>query len=379
MLTLQDKSVQLDDLLNRAAASLQLDTTRQKRMESAYNNVREWIEADEDFFKPFQFEIYPHGSVRTGTTVKPFARNEFDLDVVIHLRSQLVKFSPEKIYQELKRRLSEHEGFKKMLEPKNRCLRLNYAGDFHMDILPGVQESEWDNNKLLVPDRERGTWVSTNPRGYADWLMNVASKVELSLLEKAFSAEALPTDEYRDKKPLQRAIQLIKRSRDIYFDKNIQYKEYPTSSIVLTTLAGQLYSGQASIFESIEGILQAIRNKTLGSIARIKVVNPVNGEEDFTDKWEKEPAHYAAFSQFIREFYNQWQELKRGEGVLKESYILKGLFGDDTIISAQESAAEWLEGYRNAGKLKIQRNTGILSTLTGNQSSPVRFNTFYGD
>ncbi len=70
------------------------------------------------------------------------------------------------------------------IEAKNRCIRLVYAGDFHMDILPGVQESVFDQNKIKVPDCELGNWVSSNPLGYGDWFMSKVNLVKESLLEK---------------------------------------------------------------------------------------------------------------------------------------------------------------------------------------------------
>ncbi|MEO8403288.1 MAG: nucleotidyltransferase [Chitinophagaceae bacterium] len=376
MLALENKAVQADDLLDRAAEEMQLDQTRYQRMLSAYNSVKEWVEADEKFFKPYHYDVYPHGSVRILTTVKPIGRNEFDLDIVIHLRSGLASHTPEKIYRELKRRLEEHETYKKMLEPKNRCLRLNYAGDFHMDILSGVQEYDSDANRLLVPDRELGRWVSSNPRGYADWFLQKANMVEVSLLEKALRAEALPADDFRNKKPLQRAVQLVKRYRDIYFEKNDEYK---TSSIVLTTIAGQFYAGQASIFDTIDHIVSTIVQKVNSTFSRIKVLNPVNPQEDFTDKWDREPGYYDAFKNFSIHLYKQWQELKRGQGIIKEGAILKDLFGDDLIIRAQNAHTNGIENYRNKGSLSINRSTGILTSVASTLSSKMPFNTFYGD
>ena len=90
------------------------------------------------------------------------------------------------------------------MELKNRCIRLNYSGDFHMDILPGIQENEWDEDKLQIPDRLLGCWVSSNPRGYAKWFLDKSNTVKISLLEKALRAENLPSNDYEDKNPLQR-------------------------------------------------------------------------------------------------------------------------------------------------------------------------------
>src|ERR1035437_10371986 len=171
MITLEDKTTQIDDLLDRMAEEVQLDPTRYDRMKNSYEAVQNWIEEDEKFFKPYKYDVYPHGSVRILTTVKPIGRDEIDLDIVVHMKSNWSQHAPKRIYNELKRRLEENEKYKTMLEAKNRCLRLNYSGDFHMDILPGIQENGFDNNKIKIPDRELGDWVSSNPRGYSEWFI----------------------------------------------------------------------------------------------------------------------------------------------------------------------------------------------------------------
>lgn len=283
------------------------------------------------FFKSYKYEIYPHGSVRIGTTVKPIGKDEFDLDVVLHLNSDWTLHSPLIIYKELKRRLEEHDGYRSKMELKNRCIRLNYSGDFHMDLLSGIQENLADEDKLKVPDREQKSWVSSNPRGYAKWFKSQANQIGESFLEKAFKAEKLPLDSFKHKKPLQRAVQLIKRYRDLFFQEESNYR---TSSIVLTTIAGQFYKGEASIFETINGIMNRINESILASSQRIRVLNPVNTDEDFTDKWEGEPEYFDAFKRFIAHFHDEWQKLKSDNGIDNEQAVFKGLFGESIYDSA---------------------------------------------
>ncbi|GGB64324.1 hypothetical protein GCM10007424_00240 [Flavobacterium suaedae] len=372
----EDKYVQMDDLLDRMAESLQLDETRYNLMIQHYEAIKKWIESDTVFFKPFEYELYPHGSVRIRTTVKPIGKDEFDLDLALHIKTSWANHTPEKIYQELKRRLGEHAAYKQRMELKNRCIRLNYSGDFHMDILPGVQENSFDPDKLRVPDRSRNYWVSSNPRGYAKWFMNRAELVKTSLLQKARRAENLPENDYDAKKPLQRAVQLIKRYRDLYFENKPEFK---TSSIILTTIAGEFYMGEESIFLAIESIINRIRVKTHELPTRIKVLNPVNPEEDFTDKWDEDPRYYKAFREFSEHLYNEWQELKRENGLISEAKILKALFGDELYMRAQLSQSQVISTARREQQLGINRNSGTLAAVVGSASTGVRSNTFFGN
>jgi len=374
MINLESRATQIDDMLDKMAEQVQLDETRYGRMKSAYEAVKNWIEADDTFFKPYRYDVYPHGSVRILTTVKPIGRDEFDLDVAIHLKAD-TPHTPQRIYNELKRRLSEHEKYKGMLELKNRCIRLNYAGDFHMDILPGIQESRFDDDKIKIPDHDLGRWVSSSPRGYGKWFIAKAELAKESLLEKALRAEKLPTDDFKKKKPLQRAVQLIKRYRDLYFQNDDTYK---TSSIVLTTIAGEFYRGEESIFETIDNIVLTIRSRIYSGTGRLKVLNPVNSAEDFTDKWD-DVRYYEAFKKFAMHLYSEWQKLKMEQGVVTEATILNRLFGDDIFKSAQAKQALLLEEIRKNKSLGAVRNTGVLTSSQTSGTSSIKRNTFFGD
>jgi len=161
----------------------------------------------------------------------------------------------------------------------------------------------------------------------------------------------------------------------MYFQKDDTYR---TSSIILTTIAGQFYQGEESIFNTVDNIITTIRTKVNQPTGRLKIVNPVNAEEDFTDKWDDEPEYYEAFKKFASHLYNEWQKLKMQHGVLNEGVILKGLFGDDIFTKAQTSQSMLIEELRKSKSLAAARNTGILSSVSSVAAAAVKSNTFFG-
>ncbi len=376
MYFLNNKNAQIDDLLARAAEKLQLDKTRREKIESSYNAVQEVLENDPDYFNSKNFEIYPQGSIKIGTTVKPLSKNEFDLDIVLHIQDSIYeKTDPLKVFNELKRVLQANGTYKEKVEPKTRCVRLNYSGDYHMDILPGCQHNANDKNKIVIPDRELKEWLISNPRGYAIWFLNKAETITRTLLEKAYAAEEIPSDDFAAKKPLQRAVQIIKRYRDLFFEKT---PHYATSSIVLTTLAGQLYQNQDSIFETIDSIISQIHKKVnLSRLKRIKVLNPVDSDEDFTDKWETETKYYSEFIRFIESLHQNWQKLKENNGIIEESNILKSVVGDSIYSDSIKSQTLLTEDYRKKNKVFSSSATGALGSKVVSDR-PVKKNTFFG-
>jgi hypothetical protein len=339
---LHENNLQREDLLTRIAVSLELDETRKQRMESAYKAIYDILEKDEVFFSKVDFLVYPQGSTAIGTTVKPRSKEEFDLDITVEIRDPYYNYTSSEIYNHLIRVLSNNDIYKEKLVPKNRCARINYVGDFHMDVLPGCIVISGDS-KIMVPDRELRSWSSSNPKGYANWFTQKAETVIISSINdsfKKFSAlnkakaeqEDLPDEDVYSKEPLKRAVQLTKRYRDIYFEKKPDYK---TSSIVLTTIFGELYEGEPSIYQTIDNVLNKIVKRytdyqhlleSQGIYKRIKVLNPVNSDEDFTDKWDKEKEYYVQFIAFAKSYKEKWEKLKNGNfGVAEE------LFGSERI------------------------------------------------
>lgn len=326
----KDYRLQREELLARIAQELQLDNTRIERMESAYKAVSDLLKKDDTFFNNLDIEIYAQGSKRIGTTVKPINEEDFDLDTVLHIYDHYSNHTPEQVYNELVRVIENDGYYKTICEKKTRCVRLNYKSDFHIDILPACMPSYNEKQKIAIPEKKLKDWSSGNPKGFADWFLNIANSVEKPmlrmysqvLLEANVESEPLPKELY-DKTPLQRAVQLIKRYRDIYY----QNKKYPVSSIVITTLVSQFYNREDSIFDSIDNITQKIKNSYLDSIKanlKFKILNPVNPEEDFTDSWTAE--NYESFYRFISVFYTKWQNLKHSFETSKDDYI--ELFGE---------------------------------------------------
>ena len=365
MFTLNSDRIKLDDLLNRIAESLQLDETRIKKMESSYKAVSDWIDDDDGFFKDAEFEIYPHGSVLIGTTVKPDGRVEFDLDFVIHLRMNRDDYDPAVLYDELKRRLMENDTYKRMLESKNRVLRLNYAGDFHMDIMPGCQESDFNVNVILIRDKKLVGTILSNPRGYGDWFNNKADSVKNFLLEKAYAMEDLPDQEpFHLKKPLKRAVQLIKRYRNLYFSSD---PENATSSVILTTIAGNAYDGEDTIFDTIDNIINRLSDRVKYGVGEFKVFNPVLPEEEFTQKWESNPILFERFVDFVKDFKVTWDTIKRDSRIDSSRKHLDLMFGESpttTAINKQnEFYSDVVNRARNIDFVSSNRDIGGLERI----------------
>lgn len=373
----KDYFLQREELLARIAQELQLDKSRAERMEIAYNAVADLLKTDNDFFEDLEIEVYAQGSKRIGTTVKPINGEDFDLDIVLHIYDPYYNHTPEEIYNALVRSLKNDSYYREIMEKKKRCVRLNYKSDFHMDILPGCMPDHFQKEMIKIPEKALKSWSSGNPKGFSAWFLELASSAKDPylkrysdvLLKAQVETEKLPEELYL-KTPLQRAVQLTKRFRDIYF----QDKDFRVSSIVLTTIIAQFYKSEDSIFETLDQVLNRIKSSFLDAVksqVKFKVINPVNPEEDFTDSWTDR--HYQTFYTFITDFHNKWTNLKNSFESSKEDYIK--LFGEGIY---KKALSEQALNFRNATSDVLSKSVGLISSGKALTDSKGNINSISG-
>jgi hypothetical protein len=373
---LESRQSQLDDLLARICAEIQLSPTRYDEAVARYQAVCRWLDGEGSAVASYEPTIYPQGSMRIGTTVKPLGREEYDLDFVCEFQVPASQVeSPIDLLKHVTQRLEDHKVYRELLEVKNRCIRLNYANEFHMDILPACPDPQSGHQCIVVPDRESKAWKPSNPRGYADWFekrCELTILVEFSQRKFAADAEPVPAQEAsHEKATLKHVVQLLKRWRDIYYQDR---SEVAPISMVLTTLAAQFYRGHASVSEAITTILADIAAAiNAAKPNRVYVLNPANPDEDLSERWD-DPASYAAFVEGITYICSAWKQVTSASVLQKGTDILEELVGEPMKEAFKKQARD-LQAARNSAALKTV-GAGAISTMVGN---PIRPNTFHGD
>src|SRR6266550_5570474 len=103
-------SLQLDDLLDRIGEKLEISPTQHRLAEERYKTIGQWLEANESLLAPFNPVIYPQGSLRIGTTVRPRGRQEYDLDLVCRLLINWCSIAnPVTLLDAVEHRLRQHD------------------------------------------------------------------------------------------------------------------------------------------------------------------------------------------------------------------------------------------------------------------------------
>jgi len=365
---------QLDDLLLRLCEKLQISETDHKKAEDRYNAVGKWLAQSDSGLASYSPAIYPQGSLKIGTTVKPLAYQEFDLDLVCELDIDHERYDPVAVLNGVEKRLREHHIYKRMIERKNRCIRLNYANEFHMDILPAAPHGIENGGKVKVPDRKAEEWKDSNPKGYAAWFEGRTVTFRL-FAAKAENVDPLPDMEETERKPpLKKSVQLIKRCRDISFKET---GKTPPISIVLTTLAAAHYKGDISINQSLMHILNGIVS-CIPENGRLIVRNPTNTTEDFSEKWDADRVAYYEFVRWISKFSTAWAKINTIQGIPQIMKMLQELFGESVLNDALREQTEFVNKVRQDRLLGTMAYTGSLTSAANPRSIPVKKNTFYG-
>ncbi|MGO8992866.1 MAG: hypothetical protein ACLQVI_06035, partial [Polyangiaceae bacterium] len=262
-----------------------------------------------------------------------------------------------------------------ILEPRYRCIRLNYANNFHLDIVPAIPDSDGvDGTAILIPDREKAQWHSSNPVGYANWFESMAFiPVAKGVLADARIEPLRDPQALSDKAPLKIAVQLFKRSRDVAFAAR---PELAPSSIILTTLAASVYRKEQQATDAFTAVLD--RCHALASRGPIQVTNPANPGESFTDGWRKDPMSYAAFVEHLGALRQRWlTEVLQGD-FMTASRALEEIFGKAPVGAALLKYADRRARAREESRLFASRQSGTLITAAAAGSVRVPGHTFYG-
>jgi len=345
------------EILTQYAEELDISPSKYQEAVQRYETVGNWLTSDDnDGNEPF---IYTQGSFRLGTVIKPIRDNkecDYDIDLVCEYQIQQSQTSPDNIKNIVGNRLKSHGTYKKLLEKEGRrCWTLNYAEQdgigFHLDILPSVLENANNGSSAIgithKTDKEY-SWSSSNPNGYANWfeeknrgaylIVEHSQKNSIVARYSSFYASIDSVPNQLVKTPLQSAIQILKRHRDIKFDNTSDFKFRPISMII-TTLAAHLYDGESDIYTALKGIIerlhehavllkdQVILNENLSIKKLIQrdvngiwyISNPVNPEENFADRWhEDNNARAIAFFTWV-------EQLQENLVKILDSYDRKGV------------------------------------------------------
>jgi hypothetical protein len=320
------------------AEELDISDSRYEQAYDRYRSLGKWLNRDASAIKEHDPAMYVQGSFAFGTVIKPCSdEEEYDVDVVCELK-QLSK--TELTQKQLKHLIGEEidayrsaNNMQKPLDERRRCWALNYAdgAQFHIDIVPAVPngagvrllleqrnlDATWADTAIGITDNEvynythiTDDWPRSNPKGYLQWFrsrMTVLLERRKAELAEKIRASVEDIPDYRVKTPLQSAIMILKRHRDMMF-ANDENNSKPIS-IIITTLAGHAYQGEGQIADALFSILSRMDSFVSWDGHKYVIPNPSDPSENFADKWEEFPERKDAFFHWLEKARQDFQAI----------------------------------------------------------------------
>nr|MBA3408870.1 nucleotidyltransferase [Solirubrobacterales bacterium] len=114
---------------------------------------------------PLVLDVIAHGSYAQRTIIKPRVGRDFDIDVLLDLVEQ-PDWEPCQYIAKLYSAFRSTPTYKPMVDRKTRCVTVDYANDFHIDVVPYVGRA----GTHYITNRKDNRFELTNPTGFNEWL-----------------------------------------------------------------------------------------------------------------------------------------------------------------------------------------------------------------
>lgn len=394
MLTQEEKK-QFSEILETLGETLDISETQYNAAVSSYGAVGEWLAKPESSLVPYKPVIRPQGSFMLGTMIKPVCEDDdLDIDLVCELTGKNPQWAQYHLKQAVGNRLRANKTYKNMLDKEGRrCWTLMYSesSNYHLDILPSlvcngyntvlekafsatVLDKNYESLAIRITDNKQANyytdtvaenWMKSNPFGYGKWFFNAA---DVTTLRKSImlSEAVSPVPKFnKEKLPLQRVVQILKRHRDMMFNGD----EDKPISIIITTLASRAYGKETSVTDALTNVVANMRNyiesrydPNTGKVVKW-IPNPVNSEENFADKWIEHPQREKNFNKWLDQVESDIQIIVQKRGLQFIAEAMKKPFGEQAVTKTFSTLGERRLNLRENGALKMATGTGILSSI----------------
>ncbi|WP_027380093.1 nucleotidyltransferase domain-containing protein [Chryseobacterium daeguense] len=414
---------EISEYLEELGKELDITQKEHEGIVESYQAVGNWLSKDDSSLTPYNPKILPQGSFMLGTIVKPInPADDIDIDLVCKLEKKPIAWTQRDLKIKVGERLKSNSTYDRMLwehkdgenydEGGRRCWTLKYAdvSGYHMDILPSFSSesltylmektfsinselSEHDLQALAIritdtekenysTDNNIENWHKSNPFGYAQWFLQKAliSKRKMFSLNESID----PVREYeKEKLPLQRVVQLLKRHRDIMFSSDEYECENRPISVIITTLATLAYDKSENLIDAYSGIVTRMRNFIENRFNPVTgqyekwVANPINRVENFADKWTDVRQKEEYFYLWLDKLEEDLEKINnsKGKGLQYLNESLSKMYGKEVTNKVFVNNGRKKVDLRQQGQLKMAGVTGML----GEVGRKVQKHNFEGD
>jgi hypothetical protein len=256
-----------------------LDDARLGRLHASVEAVTAFLEQSETFRDNF-IDTIPQGSLAHKTIIKPVrANDEFDADLLLQV-DEFDDWEPADYVEQLYAAFRASGTYRDKVHRRTRCVVIDYAGDFHMDVVPYLDR----HASKFITNRRDNRFELTDPEGYNAWLEEKNRTTGRHLVK---------------------VIRLLKYLRDFKCTFDIR-------SVVLNVLVGQQVNeaallGDPGCYADVPTTLRTVTSRLNDYLVANPylpaIMDPSGTGDCFSDRWDQDG--YASFRSSAM-LYAQW-------------------------------------------------------------------------
>lgn len=274
-----------------------LNPSRLERLKSGVRGVTDCLEKRLIGFQTME----PQGSYALGTIIKPVRdTDEYDVDIQVVMNPN-PEMEPKDYIDAVYNALKADGNYADKIKRNTRCVTVEYAGDFHLDVVPRITH----NGKHYIFNRSENKYEETDGTNYRDWF-NERNRITGGKLK--------------------RIVRLLKYLRD---HKN----NYTAKSIMLTTLTAGVIEASDKGTEAVSTDADALVTILTRMDAYLQknpkmpeIRNPVLLSETFNRHWDERK--YANFRKMVNSHTRKARDAKNATKREEAIKLWQDLFGD---------------------------------------------------
>jgi hypothetical protein len=156
----------VNDFNQFLATEVNLSQRRLDQLDERVGAVDGFLQAGDDEIASRFVQTIPQGSYAHRTIINPVGTfDEFDADLLLEL-TQEPGWYPADYIEELYKAFRASTTYRGMVSRHCRCVKVDYAGDFHIDVVPYVER----HGSHYITNRDDDIFELTNPEGFNAWL-----------------------------------------------------------------------------------------------------------------------------------------------------------------------------------------------------------------
>lgn len=302
----------VDDFKEFLSEEVNLNQTRIDRLEQSAGAIEDFL-SNHDTFKDIFLGVIPAGSWAHHTIIRPVAENdEFDADLLLYIK-ECADWQPKDYLENLWSAFRSSDRYKSKAQRKTRCVRINYDGDFHIDVVPYLERagSHYITNRL-TPEGV-GSFEKSDPEKFTAWIDERQRLTNGHFIK---------------------VVRLVKYLRDF---KNT----FECKSIILMTLLGKQVNAveaeySSELYTDIPTTLVTLLEKLADDLPDTMpaVMDPAETGENFSDRYA-DSWNYSNFRacmiNYAKRVQSAYEEEDRDTSITKWRDIFGDEFKPDTL------------------------------------------------